>query len=181
VASDPDRFASTLDSWLDYYNKQGIESIGIGAVVLRRRTGAANWVSTAELARGPVGSSGGHIERIFTAQDFLAAGDNTETLLAQSFRLVEDHRLEQILSYRDGAYIAEDAVIVLEDGIGLRNRVPAQALHILLRMDGSRRLRELIEEAAHDTGLDPRTLSPGVVECVRELFRLGLIFRDEST
>jgi len=59
-----------LDSWLDFYRAEGIEEIAYGAVVLRRG-GARPWQGAVELAGGPAGHAGRHLERIFAAHDLL--------------------------------------------------------------------------------------------------------------
>ena len=174
LASDTDRFATTLDAWLDYYRRRGIDAIGMGAVVLRRRTAESNWVKTAELARGHSGAAGEQVRRVFAAQDVRAAATGQFSPLDHRFAAV-GHRLQQVLTFRDGAYTAEDAAILLDDGLGLRNRVPPQALHVLLRMDGSRTLGELVAETAEETGLDVESLTPSAVSCVEELFELGFL------
>ncbi len=174
LASDTDRFTTTLDDWLDYYRRRGIDAVGIGAVVLRRRTSEHNWVRTSELARGPSGAAGEQVRRVFAAQDVRAATTEESSPLDRRFAAV-GHRLQQTLTFRDGAYTTEDATIVLDDGLGLRNRVPAQALHVLLRMDGSRTLGELVLETAEETGLDVESLAAAAVACVGELFELGFL------
>ena len=173
LASDTDRFTITLDAWLDYYSRRGIDAIGIGAVVLRRRTSERNWVKTAELVRGPTGAAGEQVRRVFAGQDAREASTKFSPL-DHRFAPV-GHRLQQVLTFRDGAYTAEDAAILLEDGLGLRNRVPPQALHVLLRMDGSRTLGELVVETAEETGLDVESLTSSAVSCVGELFELGFL------
>ncbi len=180
ATSDIDRFGATLDSWLDYYRGRGIEAIGMGAVVLRRRGAEHNWVRTAELARGPSGASGDQVRRVFAAQDATAPVGVHSSLLDESFAPVDGHRLQQFLTFRDRTYTAEDAVILLDDGLGLRNRVPPPALHVLLRMDGSRSLRDLVAETSEDTGLDLGDLTTTVVACVRELLELGFLERSPN-
>ena len=175
AASDRDRFATILDSWLSYYDRHGIEAIAMGAVILRRRTSDEHWVVRSELAKGPSGWGGTQVERIFAAQDDRAWVEDDQALLSRAFLPVSGHRLDQVLTFHDGAYTAEDAAILLDDGLGVRNRVPPEALHVLLRMDGSLPLRQLVRETAEDTGLDPDALSARVVESVRDLFQLGFL------
>ena len=179
LTADSGRFAATLDSWLEYYREQRIDAIGMGAVVLRRRTAERHWVRTAELARGPSGSSGDQVRRLFAAQDD-GGIEGDGALLEQTFAAVDRHRLHQVLTFRDGTYAAEDAVLVLEDGLGLRNRVPPEALHVLLRLDGSRSLSELVDETAEETELDAGSLVSAVTRCVRELYGLGFLERGRA-
>ena len=175
IVRDTPGFEATLDAWLAHYQERGIEAIGMGAVVLRRRTADHNWIRTAQQTRAPSGSGGDQVRRLFAAHDLTAATRDGSTLLDRSFALVDGHGLQQLLTFRDGAYTAEDAVILLNDGLGLNNRVPAQALHVVLRMDGLRPLRDLVLETAHETGLDAEALATSAVECVGELFELGFL------
>lgn len=175
IVRDTPSFEATLDAWLAHYQKRGIEAIGMGAVVLRRRTADDNWIRTAQQTRAPSGSAGDQVRRLFAANDITVAAANGASLLDRSFALVDGHGLQQLLRFRDGAYTAEDAVIVLDDGLGLANRVPAQALHVVLRMDGSRPLRDLVLETAQETGLEVEALAASTAECVGELFALGFL------
>jgi methylase of polypeptide subunit release factors len=175
IVRDTPSFESTLDAWLAHYQKRGIEAIGMGAVVLRRRTADHNWIRTAQQTRGPSGSAGDQIRRLFAAHDVTATTGKEASLLDRSFALVDGHGLQQLLTFRDGAYTAEDAVILLDDGLGLANRVPAQALHVVLRLDGSRPLRDLVLETAQETGLEVEALTASTAECVGELFELGFL------
>ena len=175
IARHTARFEATLDAWLGHYRERGIEAIAMGAVVLRRRTADRNWIRTAEQTRAPSGSAGDQVRRLFAVNDTTAAAANGASVLDRSFALVNGHGLQQLLRFQDGAYTAEDAVIVLDDGLGLRNRVPAQALHVVLRMDGSRPLRDLVLETAQETGLEVEALAAGTVACVGELFAFGFL------
>lgn len=178
LAFDEDRYARTIDEWVEYYRRQGIESLSMGAVVLRRRSRGPNWVAPAELLRGPTGSSSNHVLRMFAARDLVESWEEGE-VLRQAFRPVEGHRLEQVLTYRGGEYHAETAVILLDDGIGLKNRVDPQVLHVLLRMDGHARLEDLIRETAEDTGMPADALKAVAEPVVRELFGLGLLEHEQ--
>ena len=175
ISSQPEAFAATLDDWLGFYDRSGIASISLGAAILRRRNGAANWISKAELLRGPSRQAGRHVERVFAAEDVAELLEDDDAVLGQAFGLVNGHRLEQKLTYGEGRYTAEDAVILLDEGVPVRNRVPAGVLQVLLRFDGVTPLGELVEQAADETGFPPENLSHGVIETVRELFFLGLI------
>ena len=132
-------------------------------------------MKTAELARGPSGAAGIQVHRLFAAQDALAATTDPGAVLDWSFAAVDGHRLQQTLTFRGGGYTTEDAVIHLDDGLGLRNGVPAQALHVLLRLDGSSTLRDIVLETAEETGLDVEDLTTSAAACVGELFALGLL------
>jgi hypothetical protein len=173
---DRKRFEETLNRWLTYYRELGIDAIAYGAVVLRRRTASTHWVHAVEVPAGPSGQSGDHILRIFAARDLLetAAG---EQLLDQTFALVEGHRLDQTLSYREGQYISQPAMMRLSQSIGLEGTVDSQVLGVLFACDGRRVLRQVINEASDQLGLDESALIEPSVTTMRRLLELGLVDR----
>jgi hypothetical protein len=116
------------------------------------------------------------VERIFSAQGRLTTATDEEVLDLR-FRGIEGHRLEQVLDFRNGAYAPAAATIVLHLGLGVQNAVDPLALHVLLRMDGVRSLRELVGETAAETGLDEDAVRARAVQAVRELYGLGLLAR----
>src|SRR6266567_4869482 len=56
IAESLETYGAALDRWTDYYRREGIDQIAFGAVVLRRRSGADNWVR-ADSFRAGRGSS----------------------------------------------------------------------------------------------------------------------------
>ncbi len=157
-------FSDTVERWLDYYESEGIEAIGIGAVVLRKRSGS-NWIRGHDLERGPAGAAGGHVLRLFEAvdrEDELAADD---ALLGHRFRLVP-HRLDQTLSYREG-YELSGVTITPTDGVGLVGTVDPEVLPVLFTLDTQRSLGEIAAEV--------EVAPPLAASTFRRLFELGFV------
>jgi methylase of polypeptide subunit release factors len=169
-------YAETVERWIAYYAREGIERIGIGGVVLRRRDGT-NWTRVDTIPFAPTGAASDQILRVFEAQDHLADVRDDERILAETFALVEPHRVDQTLLYRDGEYVAQEAALLLEDGVGARGRVDPHAVHVLFGLDGERPLGELVAEVADATGLDPEVVGPQALATVRRLYELGFVVR----
>ncbi|MFP5319387.1 MAG: methyltransferase [Acidimicrobiia bacterium] len=165
-----EEFGPALDSWLAYYRDTGVDRVGIGALVLRRRSGAENWVRKAEIGRGPSGSGSAQLLRIFD-HGVAAEAD----LVGRRLALVRGHRLEQSLSYGQEGYAASPAQMVLDDGVGLRNEVSPEALHVLLRMDGRRTVGDLLAEAADETDIPADVLAGRALASLRQLYELGFV------
>ena len=161
LRSDPDAFAGAIERWLDSYDRAGITGIGIGAVVLRRRTGA-NWHRGYDLEVPASGAAGEHLVRLFEATD-APLGDDDD-VLATRFSLIPGHRLEQRLVYRD-EYELSEVTMLLNDGVGLVARVDAAALPALFALDPGVPLREVIDEAGDS------------LPTVRRLYELGFLIR----
>jgi methylase of polypeptide subunit release factors len=121
-------FEETLDRWLSYFAELGIEGIAYGAVVLRRRSGADNWVRADELpSEGPRPASD-HILRVVAAQDFLAGLRDERALLDETFRLAPRSILEQHARFREGGWALAGVTLTLDEGLGFRATSTPQPL-----------------------------------------------------
>jgi SAM-dependent methyltransferase len=166
-----------LDRWLDYYRSNGIESIGLGAVVLRRSSASSPWARTFEMTSGPSGRAGEQLGRMLDAADEAAGVDDDTSVLESVFALVDGHRLNQSLLYGEGGYAVAVSTVTLDDGVGLSGEVDAVALHVVLRIDGRRTLRALVAEAAEETGADQEELASSAALAARRLFQRGFLIR----
>lgn len=167
-------YQNALDRWLSYYQKLGIEAIASGAVILRRSKGP-HWTRAEQLPPGTIGPAGEHIVTLFQAQDYLVALQDDRAILAQSFRLVEHHRLEQVLKWRNGAYGAQDMVLALERGLRFQGRIDGFTLHLLAFCDGRRLLGEAVEQVAQGTGTNANDLAITAIDTVKKLLGLGFL------
>ncbi len=165
LRGDPDAFNAAIERWLESYERAGINGIGIGAVVLRRRAGE-NWHHGFDLDQPAAGAAGEHLLRLFAATDE-PLGDDDEVLAAR-FALIPGHRLEQRIVYRD-EYELSDVNMLLNEGVGLVARVDAAALPVLFAFDPERPLGDVVAEAG---------AAPGeVLPTVRRLHELGFLTR----
>lgn len=143
----PERYPETLDRWLAHFRAQSIAAVGTGGVILRRRSGAS-WVHGLEL-RGPShGDAGPQVRAIVAAQDYLARKPGGEALLGTAFRMALPHRLAQSLATKDGEYVVEPAALDLDEGLGTPLIIEPDLIPVLLRLDGSQRLREIVADVA---------------------------------
>ena len=110
--------ADAIARWLRFYAEAGIEAIWFGALVLRRRSGVANWFAGLDATRPPCRPGGPQLERIFAAQDELA-GRPEDILLDSALVPAARHRLVHILDWRGAGYELADIRIMLEDDIGV--------------------------------------------------------------
>jgi methylase of polypeptide subunit release factors len=158
-----------LDRWLDYYRAEGMEWISTGAAVVRRKAPGGRVVSFQATA-GPRTNATDQLLRVFDALEQDAV---VESLLDRRFRLVE-HRLDQVVSWRDGAYAVELTGVAIE-GTPLNARVETDAIHVLARIDGRRTLAEAIDLAAEETGLDREQIEQAALKTARRLFERGFL------
>ena len=168
-------YTNALDRWLAYYREAGIESIGMGAVILRRRSSGPNWVRADVMPTDPGESCHEQILRIFAAEDLLAGLRDDASVLALCFRLVDDHRLEQSLRVREGGYVIEKAEIQLDGGFAFRGTVDPGTLHLLQRCDGRTPLATIVDELEATAGTERGALAGPVAETVRKMVGMGFL------
>jgi SAM-dependent methyltransferase len=166
VARDePTVFAGRLDEWLEYLRGLGIEAIGHGAVILRRRSGGRNWTRRDRVSLDRLEQASEHIQRVFHTQDYLESLDDDRRLLDETFELVEQHHLEETL--RRGEL--EGTVLSLDEGLGFRTALDAHTAELVPLLDGTRPLRDVLPK-------DERYQS-AALPAVRRLLELGFLVR----
>ncbi len=171
----PTEYGPALDAWVAYYREAGIDSIGMGAVIMRRRAGGRNWIRADVLPNDPVKPCHEEIVRVFAAQDRLCALTSDALVLAERFRLVEDHLVVQKLRRRGEDYTIEEAEIQLTGGLAFRGVIDPYTLHLLRRCDGTRPIASVVNELVDGAGADRDRMRSVVAEATRRLAGLGFL------
>jgi methylase of polypeptide subunit release factors len=165
-------YDATIDRWLDYLERLGIEAIGYGAIVLRRRSGE-NWVRAYELPTAGRRPAGEQIERLFDAVDWLAG--NPE-LAQERFSLSPTAGVAQTVELRDGAWTVEKIEMRLEDGLDFSASIDPMTAHLVAGLDG-RTLGEIAASLAEREGADPTAFAAHAEQAARGMFELGFLAR----
>ena len=165
VRGDGPRYTAAVNRWLDYYERNGVAAIGIGAVILRGRA-EPGWTRGFSAPRPAAGSASDHIVRLFAAADLLTELEHRDALLDQRFSLVPGHRLEQTLRYGD-EYAVTDVTMALDEGVGLTAEIDPEAVPLLFTLTPGRPARAAAEEAG--------TPEPVAVKLVEHLLERGLL------
>jgi SAM-dependent methyltransferase len=164
---DPEAYAGALDRWLEYYAREGIERVGWGAVVLRKRSGARNWVWAETPAGDRLSAAGHHVLRVLANRDFLERA-GAGALLDLPLRLADDHLLDRVFRFEDGEGAIERSTLRLQGGFGFGVAVDLAVTDVLARLDGERTLREALGPADDD-------LVRSAAAAARRLVELGLL------
>jgi hypothetical protein len=175
-ANDPDRYGQLLDAWLRYYERMGIAFISFGAVILRRRSGCANWIRADTVPSGQgVGSCSAQIQRIFAAQDLLEELRDERQLLDHTLALAPDHQMEHVLKAADGGWTVQEAVVKQGEGLQFTGRIDRLVSTVLAGCDGQHALRELVADVARGLGVDFDAVAPACLSVVRQLMQTGFL------
>ncbi|MDX6585774.1 MAG: hypothetical protein QOI31_247 [Solirubrobacterales bacterium] len=171
---DPQGYSDAIDRWLDYDQRLGIEAIGYGAIVLRKRSGD-NWLRADTLHSGVEAPAGELVARMIATQDVLEAAGDDEGLLDLVLRSNPHHRLEQMLRPDGAGYAVHGAGVILEEGMSFRAAVDVHAVQILLHLDGKRTLREALEMARAEVepAMTPEDFAKASLRPVRRMVELG--------
>jgi len=173
-SADAAAYADALARWQAYFQEIGVAALGMGGVILRRRTAASNWVRGDDLPGSPSEPCGEQIQRIFRVEDYLrAVGD--DRLLDHAFTVADGHRLRQTLAPRRTEYVVEEAEVELRGGLAFRGTVDAYGFHLLRQCDGRRPLRDVVAELARLGDVDAGALAVTIVAVVRRLASLGFL------
>ncbi|MEP6695116.1 MAG: methyltransferase [Chloroflexota bacterium] len=177
-------FGAALDHWMAYLAELGFAAVGYGAIILRRRSAATNWVRFDDLGGQSEPASGTQIADLIDAQDFIVGLKDDRSLLDARLAVAPEHRLEQILRYRDGSFTVDTASLRLESGLRFATGLDAFSAHLLSRLEG-RTLGEAIRETAElfpSDGIPYSEFESSALQLVKLTLALGLVrlVRQES-
>ena len=151
---DPIAYGSAIDRWLDYDRRLGIERIGWGAIVLRRRKGP-NWIRTISPNVERMGPASHQVERLIAAQDYLTSLTPERGLLEGVFSLADDHRFDQTFTISGGEGVLERSVLRLEGGLRLGTELDPRTVRAVTELDGRRPLGEILAAVAPEAPGSP--------------------------
>ena len=172
---DREKYASALDRWIRYFDELGIGGLGLGAVVLRRRSAGRGWVRADHLSESVKHATGRHVEQLFAAEDRLAGIADDAALLAARFTANPDQRLQQVLKIEDGSFAIEAALLRVKEGLPFQGTVDSTTLQLIAKCDGSRMLSDIAREVAAGIGLDADTFTPAAAKIARRLVAAGFL------
>lgn len=172
-------YGAAIERWTSYYQREGIDQIAFGAVILRRRDGGSNWVR-ADSFRAGQGSSAGLVRRVFEAEDYLRGLRDDRNLLNEKFALVPEHHLEQGMRSVEGAWTLEEATLTLTQGIAFRGTLDLNTAQLLQHFDGRNTLQQAVAKTRGELRLPPRDIAPlteTAIAMAKRLYQLGFLDR----
>jgi SAM-dependent methyltransferase len=176
---DAEKFDAILDRWLEYLANLGAEGIAYGAVILRKREAASNWVRALEMPQGELQPAGEQIQRMFASQDFLERLDGDHDLLAERLVLAERNVVEQRVVLRGHEWSIAESAIRLDEGLGFDAAIDPVIADLLASLDG-RPLAELATELADRQKADPEVVAANTVAVMKGLLEAGFVVRADD-
>ena len=169
AGTDPERFGQRLDAWVAYYEELGIGWIAYGALVLRRRAGAANWFRSAELPEDRLRPASSHLLQLFAAQEL------SEHVLDVPLALVGSALRRPHRACRRRRLDEVSATVRLESGIGFGVNLDPIGARLVLLFDGRAPLRPQLPAVARDLGVPEPQLEAFATRLATHLLEHGLV------
>ncbi len=177
---DPAPYADALGRWLAYYEARGITAIGLGAVVLRKRSSGSPWVCALDLPASPRGDASAAILQAFDAQDRLRDLSRNDALLGARFRVADGLRLTQSATLREGRFETGATALRLDGPLPFEADADAGGLRLLQLADGDRTLAEIAAQIGNGRSGSNEGLAVSLAEATRRLVTYGFLVPAEA-
>jgi len=175
---DKKAYGDALARWQNYYAQSGIESLSMGAVILRgREDNNAGWFRFDDWPAKPAEFCSDQIVRIFQAEDYCRSTTDP-ALLDQRLSLAGEHCVHQKLKYQEGDLVCQTRQLELERGLRFQCNVDPQCLCLIAQFDGKNTLAEVIRALARTAGLPGEQLQHRVLSLVRQFLAYGFLVPD---
>jgi methylase of polypeptide subunit release factors len=166
--------AGAFQTWMEYLESRGVESIHGGVITMRRRA-AHNWISLGQLVRGVDRPIGDAVLQGFAARDFLQAHSDDERLLAARPAIAADASLEEHSLWRDGAWQTESITLRVDAGVPAAIGVDESLRHALDLFDGRHRVEEVLRSVCERQGMAVAEVQEPFLNGVRVLIEQGCL------
>ena len=167
------RLPQLYDTWMNYYEREGIEAVTYGLITMRRSSGRANWMRFMKVATGANSPGGGHVLRLFQLQDFLESTADDQ-LLDHRFRLAPEVRLEQRFAPEAcGFSVVRTRLHLVGEPSYVTTEVDTTVTRLVMGFHSERRLREVLDEMATGMQVERDDLVQGGLRAVRYLVQKG--------
>ena len=143
-----EEFDDVVERWVRYFAELGIEAIGDGGVILRKRRGD-NWFRTLDVPDVRVGRCSEQLLELFAGVD--AALDADEAMLRRPFVLSGDMQIVETTVPASGERTAR---LERPGGLGLVAGLDAPSLHLIRGCRPDLALAELLDDVAHTFGIN---------------------------
>src|SRR5262249_38416883 len=154
---------------------RGVSGIAGGVIVMRRAAGRANWFATDDAPPSVSVQSGDDVARLVEARTFLYPFRRPTDLLEARLKLAANVRLEQAAEAVDGSWRAISGKLRRVGGLEYEGKIDGPGAAMLARCDGSRRLKDQLQELAASINTDMDKLAGPALDIIRSLLKQGFL------
>ena len=174
------KYMQIFTEWMDYYARRKIVSIGQGVIVVRRATDRPNWFAVESSPSNISYPAGDDVARLVELRTFLHALRDEKDLLAVHLKLAPSVRWEQVCEAAGGAWRQVSGRVRRVGGLEYSGTLDGPSSTALARWDGTRALKDYLNEIAVELNTDPATLLPRALPIIRRLVEQGFLIPAEA-
>jgi hypothetical protein len=174
------QFPQQFQKWMDYYETQGIASMGAGLITLRRSGGRLNWFRADDAPEKMQGPCGDDIVRGFELRDFLETITDDSMLLNSQFRISPEARLERQSKPSSEGWLDESVRLRLATGLTYSGNIDHFVANMLIKCNGQRKLGDLMNDMAQALQTDAEKIRASFCSIVRHLVERGFLLPPNS-
>lgn len=170
-----ERCGAQYEDWMAYYEREGIEAVCLGYLMMRKRSGAANWFFADDAPEEPADGAGDDVLRGFALRDFLQEAKDDGAILRRAYRPSPHLSITSCRGPGASGWEEKTLRIGLERGLVSRGNIDRIVEGLITRCDGRRPLAEILREVASAFGVAQGTLDAPAAGIVRGLVERGFL------
>ncbi|MEP6660297.1 MAG: methyltransferase [Acidimicrobiales bacterium] len=171
LRDDPERFQERVRDWIKYFENEGIERIGYGGVVLRRRDRGPRWVACVPMTGSWSGMAGEHVLRIIAAHDMVSTEGSR--FLDRPMELAPDAELIQTWRPESGGVAMAATELRLREGLAFKVELDSDGALLVGALAEGHSLAATVPLLADQLGRPVNEVAGPATELAHQLFTLG--------
>jgi methylase of polypeptide subunit release factors len=171
LRDDPERYQERVREWVKYFETEGIDRIGYGGVLLRRRDRGPRWVASVPMTGSWSGMAGEHLLRIIAAHD--AVNAEAHRFVDQPVELAADAELIQTWRPEPGGLAMAATELRLRAGLAFKVDLDADGALLVGALAEGRSIAATVPLLAEQLGRPVAEVAGPATELAHQLFTLG--------
>ncbi|MDX2018583.1 MAG: methyltransferase [Planctomycetota bacterium] len=163
-----------IRTWVEEYERQNIEMIHGGIIIMRKRTAPTNWVEFDTTPDTMPTRAGNHVLRCIAANDLLQEPDLDSLVLVPAPDLRLTHELVPTPEARGGWTIDESRLRLIE-GLAPAGGADPVVVRFVGLLNGVKTLGAIIAELAQEFEASPDKLGPSARGVARKMLQRGML------
>ena len=161
--------------WMDYFERERIEAVSYLFITLRQSDGGPGWIQIDDPPCQIVGPCGDELLQFFECRDRYSEGKGVEALLDRPLKLDPRIRIEQEYSVVPAGLELKHTWVKKTGDLQYPLGVHSNVARMLAGCDGSRTLRQLLQEMGNALGLTFEQAVPLILPAIRSLLERSIL------
>ncbi len=170
-----ENFSHRFETWLNYFQKHGIESVGAGLITMKKASNQNNWFKAEHGPENMLGPCGQDIDMGFKLKDFLERHPDNETLFDMAFQPGGQVRLQRSSRPSPKGWVDESIRLKMAKGLEWTADIDPFVANMLGNCNGKRPLSLMLEQMAQSIEKPPADIAPIFFKVVRGLIVKGFL------